>query len=83
VRFVALVAISAVVLVQQQETSILAGVAPEFPPMAAETVPADFRGNLQSGGTTRVGSYDCPECPYGLHHMSGDVWEWTRSPFQP
>ncbi len=45
--------------------------------------PLHTRANLKGSGTTPVGQFACPECPYGLADMSGNVWEWTSSPYQP
>jgi len=41
------------------------------------------RANFNSGAARAVGSTPCPECNYGLSDMAGNVWELTRSPYQP
>ena len=41
------------------------------------------RANFGADSTRPVGSFECPDCSYGLSDMSGNVWELTRSPFKP
>lgn len=40
------------------------------------------RANVAGTGTMAVGNFACPECVFDLMDMSGNVWEWTRSPYQ-
>lgn len=44
--------------------------------------PQSGRANFASSGVARVGSIACDTCAHGLSDMSGNVWEFTRSPFQ-
>jgi formylglycine-generating enzyme required for sulfatase activity len=41
------------------------------------------RANFLSAGTTPVASFVCPECPFGLADMAGNLWELTRSRYDP
>ncbi|MEX2132177.1 MAG: SUMF1/EgtB/PvdO family nonheme iron enzyme [Pseudohongiellaceae bacterium] len=41
------------------------------------------RANFNNSVAVKVGSFTCPECVFPVADMSGNVWEMTRSPYQP
>jgi len=45
--------------------------------------PRRDQANYGSLAPLPVGSFECSECAYGLADMSGNVWELTRSPYEP